>query len=377
MSDTDGYDIIIVGAGPAGISTALHLAQTAPELVGCTLILEKARHPRPKLCAGGLLPDAEVILRALGLDVSEIPHLDVKWARFQYAGKGKRMRAEKRGKRAFRTIRRHEFDAWLADKAREHGFAIRENTAVMETDQGEYNATIVVGADGSNSIVRRAIIPIEKTHTARLLEIVSEPRPSHAETEAYFDFRYIPRNIPGYTWDFPAIEKGQTVRVRGIYDSNVHTAKRELALREALSEDFARQGLNLADYKLEGFPLHWFEAKSIFATPHIILAGDAAGADVLFGEGISIALGYGDLAARAVRDAFASQDFSFREYKNHILNSQMGKALRLRAWFARLLYGLRWGPIQMLMFHWMGPLLEWLVQTFLIDWARREQKHKG
>ena len=56
------HDILIIGAGPAGLSTALHLAQLAPELVGRTLILEKAHHPRPKLCGGGLLPYVEVIL---------------------------------------------------------------------------------------------------------------------------------------------------------------------------------------------------------------------------------------------------------------------------------------------------------------------------
>jgi len=39
------------------------------------LILEKAHYPRPKLCAGGLLADAEIILDRLGLDVSEVPML--------------------------------------------------------------------------------------------------------------------------------------------------------------------------------------------------------------------------------------------------------------------------------------------------------------
>ena len=130
MSNTRRYDLIIVGAGPAGISTALHLAKIAPELVARTLILEKACHPRHKLCGGGLLPDAEMILRRLGLDSAEVPHYDVDWAHFDYNGQGFRMRAEKKGAIAFRTIRRHEFDAWLAGKAREHGFLIQENCTV-------------------------------------------------------------------------------------------------------------------------------------------------------------------------------------------------------------------------------------------------------
>jgi len=104
-------EVIIVGSGPAGISTALHLANLAPELVSRTLILEKARHPRPKLCGGGILPDAEKVLCQLGLDNTEVPHVDVDWAHFDFNGRGMRMRVEKKGLFAFRVIRRHEFDA--------------------------------------------------------------------------------------------------------------------------------------------------------------------------------------------------------------------------------------------------------------------------
>ena len=385
MSTTRHYDLIIVGAGPAGISTALHLAKIAPDLIPRTLILEKARHPRPKLCGGGLLPDAEFILRQLGLDIREVPHCDVDWAHFDYDGGGFRMRGEKKGAFAFRTIRRHEFDAWLAGKAREAGFLIQENTAVkrisvsgeevvLETDQGEYRARVVVGADGSNSIVRRFVIPHESTHTARLLEIVTEPRPEqsfHVQAASYFDFLYVPQGILGYTWDFPALENGRPVRVRGIYDSNVYPVKPDISLQAALAEEFGRQGYRLEDYKLEGHPLRWFEPKSAFSAPHVLLAGDAAGADALFGEGISIALGYGRLAARAIQDAFIRKDFGFRDYRKTILRSGMGKALRRRTWLAKLYYRLRSRFIQALVWRKLGWLVEWVMQTFMIGWASR------
>jgi flavin-dependent dehydrogenase len=84
---SEPYDILIVGAGPAGLSTALHLAKIAPHLVPRTLILEKARHPRPKLCAGGLLPDGEVLLRRLGLDVNTLDGVDVRRAHLDYKGR--------------------------------------------------------------------------------------------------------------------------------------------------------------------------------------------------------------------------------------------------------------------------------------------------
>ena len=392
MSQTDSgtanpgsYDLIIVGAGPAGISTALHLAKIAPELIPHTLILEKAHHPRPKLCGGGLLPDAEIILRRLGLDIQEVPHCDVDWAHFDYAGRGFRMRAGKKGALAFRTIRRHEFDAWLAGKARERGFLIQEDTAVkrisasgeevvLETERGEYRARSVIGADGSNSVVRRFVVPHETTHTARLLEIVTEPRPEksfHAQADSYFDFMYVPQGILGYSWDFPALEAGRAVRVRGIFDSNVYPLNKAISLQAALADEFGRHGYRLTEYKLEGHPLRWFEPTSAFSAPRVLLAGDAAGADALFGEGISIALGYGELAARAIKDAFISKDFGFREYRKSILRSELGKSLGRRTWMAKFYYRLRSRLIQAFVWRKLGWLVTWVMQTYMIGWASR------
>jgi len=385
MSTASRYDVIIVGAGPAGISTALHLAQRAPELIAHTLILEKARHPRHKLCGGGLLPDAEVILRRLGLDSAELPHTDVDWAHFDFDGQGFRMRADRRGTYAFRTIRRHEFDAWLAGKAIQRGFAIQEDTAVkqislsgeevvVETGRGEYRAAVVVGADGSNSVVRRYVVPHEATHTARLLEVVTEPRPeqsSHLQADSYFDFMYVPQGILGYSWDFPAQEQGRPVRVRGIFDSNVHSPEGALPLKDGLADELKHHGYRLEEYKLEGHPLRWFEPGSAFAAPHVLLAGDAAGADALFGEGISIALGYGELAAQAIEAAFDRQDFRFRDYRKTILHAALGQALSRRTWMARTYYRLRWRPLQALVWRRLGWLVEWVMQTFMIGWARR------
>jgi menaquinone-9 beta-reductase len=388
MLNKNHFDVIIVGAGPAGISTALHLAQISPEFIGKTVILEKATHPRPKLCGGGLLPDAETVLQQLGLDIGEIPHVDVDWAHFDFEGRGFRFRPDPRLPYAFRTIRRHEFDAWLAAKARQRGFLIHENTCVksitvtgsgvgVTTNQGEYHAAVVVGADGSNSLVRRAILPRQDQHVARLLEVVTGLKADqsfHKQSNSYFDFVVVPQGIHGYVWDFPAVEQGKPVRVRGIYDGNVFLVKTRVPLRSALEQEFGRHGLQLSDYKLEGHPIRWFEAGGPFSAPRILLAGDAAGADVLFGEGISFALGYGGLAAGAIRDAFDRQDFSFGNYRRDILHSEMGKALCLRTWMARFFYGFRSRHLQAFVWRKMGWFVEWAMRAFFIGWAKREER---
>jgi flavin-dependent dehydrogenase len=180
------HDVIIIGGGPSGLSTALHLQRIAPDLTSRVLILEKARYPRLKLCAGGLVPDAELILQRLGLDTSEVPHVDVKDIHFDFEGRGLKIRIPKR--RALRVIRRDEFDSWLATKVRERGIEIREGVTVqnvipdrdsvtVETDQGRFHAQVIVGADGSNGITRRCIFPGVPVHTARVLEVLTPSYP--------------------------------------------------------------------------------------------------------------------------------------------------------------------------------------------------------
>lgn len=379
-------DVIIVGAGPAGLSTALHLAQRAPGLIARTLILEKATHPRHKLCGGGILPDGERILAGLGLDLGEIPHCDVDWAHFDFNGQGFRMRAEPERDYAFRTIQRSEFDAWLADKARTLGFQIHEGTRVnalqveeggvwLDTSRGRYHACVVVGADGSNSLVRRAVAPLARLHTARTLEVATGLGPSdprHKPANSYFDFFVVPPGIQGYVWDFPALKDGKAVRVRGIFDSNCLPRQGTLTLRAGLEQELLRHGLQPGDFSMESFPIRWFDPRSPLAAPRLLLAGDAAGSDALYGEGISLALGYGAFAARTLVEAFEHNDFSFSTYKDTLLRSELGKVLVRRTWLARAFYLFRFAPVQAFFWRRLGWIVRPLVRRIVIGWAKRQ-----
>ncbi|MBM3181061.1 MAG: NAD(P)/FAD-dependent oxidoreductase [Chloroflexi bacterium] len=404
--------IIILGGGPSGLSTALHLTRIAPHLTHQILILEKEHYPRFKLCAGGLVIDAEIILERLDLDVREVPHVDAQTAHFDFAGKGLKVRARKRP--AFRVIRRDEFDHWLAKKAEERGIEIRqgvtvkkvipdENGVSVETDQGEFRAEIVVGADGSNGVTRRCVFPNESVFTARVLEvitpdysvlarrakpdeaisninneIVSPRRHGDASGEnaprndvAYFDFFPVPNNIAGYTWDFPTQIRGQPMRCWGIYDTNLLAGYKRPVLKEPLAEEMKRKGFELGDYEIKGNPIRWYNPRNKASVPRVLLVGDAVGADPLFGEGISIALGYGAIAAQEIAESFQRNEFSFRRYKRRLARSGLGQTLFARWLITHIIYLLKWKWFQILFWRMLKPIVLLVAWGFVLNWSKR------
>jgi len=192
---------------------------------------------------------------------------------------------------------------------------------------------------------------------------------THDANVAYFDFAPVPLGIAGYTWDFPTQVNGQPMRCWGIYDTNLLADRSRPQLKQPLADEMKRFGADLESVEIQGHPIRWFSPRSELSVPRVILVGDAAGTDGIFGEGISIALGYGRVASHAIRAAIMRGDYSFRDYRTRVLLSPLGMVLIVRTAITHMLYRMHWAWFQR--FFWRTRLVAAASFLLVLNWAKR------
>lgn len=324
------FDVVIAGAGPAGITSALLLGEAGLKVA----LIEKSTFPRTKTCGDGITPD---IIRQLGLLSPELLHpftdsslatpYETLWLT---APNGREVEVPLPLNGDFKSMygwRRIDLDGLLFSRLSQIGkvkifqdcrvksVAVGPDSVELLTSSGTFSAPVVVGADGAASVVARAL-----------------PRPALSDHDrafairAYFrgldygDRGAVPRVIfhrdllPGYLWIFPFADGTANI---GIGMSAAALKQKQGSLERLLAdllqqEPFQQMFRNaVPEGKVRGHFIPLGRNKRIISGQRLLLTGDAAGlAHPLTGEGVGNAIRSGRIAAAHLLDAFEKNDFS-------------------------------------------------------------------
>lgn len=289
------FDVIIVGAGPAGTVLAQELAKKDISVV----LLEKESLPRYKCCAGGLSVRAA---KLLNLDISQVVENEINGATITYNG-------DRPYHRQYRepvgyTVMRDKFDQLLARQAEIAGaviFQAHKATGIIMEDEGvrvytaagEFSSKFVVGADSGRGLVSSALAfkrEISNVVTIESEIIVTEKIRQKWHSQITIDLG----RLHGYAWVFP---KSDHLSI-GI---GCHGLKPKGLKRHY--EEFLNS-LQLGPYsivKQSGALIPICKGKFSAVRGRAALVGDAAGlADPLTGEGIYNAILSAKLAAPVI-----------------------------------------------------------------------------
>jgi len=337
------YDALVIGAGPAGSSTATYLARAGARV----LLVDKARFPRDKPCGGGLTGRA---LKRIPVDPSPVVERDVDRfeLRLRYGPRFARTHDEP----LIRMTQRRQLDAFLADHAAAAGADLRDGVHVeaVEIDDSGVTARIggdgvradvLVGADGANGLVARRIGVGETIVRGVALEgnvPLERLRVASVERTAVIELAVVPG---GYGWVFPVgdgtvnIGVGLLSTFRDFKSVNtthlLDSYARMVADRWEIDPDQPTCKPTSGRIPMGG-------SVGPNKGPTYLVVGDAAGSVNPFnGEGIDYAYETGRLAADTIHEALVSGDPLVLSAYPRQVQAEYGQYFKVARLFARII----------------------------------------
>ena len=315
-------DVLIVGAGPAGIAAALTLVASGQNV----LVIDKAVFPRDKCCGDGLTTGALRILEMLGFDPTTVANWKVCSDVWLRSPSGREIQLELPNSRENKTTQfaaiapRIELDNALVQHARARGVKIIEGCAftsvarqttddiTVATDSQdvykEINAKYIIAADGMWSPVRKAFGASQSGYLGEwhaFRQYVSNVTgPARESLYVWFDADL----LPGYAWSFPLPDGRANIGFGILRGSKYSVQDMKSLWPELLARPHIRQALG-QDATLEGrhtaWPIPARVTDTKLSSGRALFIGDAVcAADTMTGEGIGQALLTGVLAGEAI-----------------------------------------------------------------------------
>lgn len=314
------YDVIIIGAGPAGTTAAKVLAEGGFKV----LLVEKFKMPRYKSCSGQLIKKTlDLVQRYFG----ETVPLSTMCTPTENRGmiftddKGKRFVFEQEGLNVWRS----SFDNWLAERAALHGAEIRDSTSAISCEECGDSVTVMLNSKcKSYKEQSRYVINCEGVVGALKRKILGGTA-QYITTYQTFNQGNIDLDYH-YFHAFLQPELSE-------YDSWFNVKDEQLVLGVAVKNrnEIGRYYQKFISYMIENYNLRIEQQLKVdkwlmpqispgcsidYGVGRILFAGEIAGFLNPMGEGISAGMESGYCAARAIIKNFNNLDLIYDDYKN-------------------------------------------------------------
>lgn len=360
------YDVVIVGAGPAGCSTAIFTAQQ-----GCNvLLLDKSVFPRDKICGDGVSGSSLTILERMGVleAIKEIEPWNIQNVLIS-SPSGDTIKVatpyKKGGVDGGYVIPREILDHLVVQHVKGiENIDFRENVTVSgliydgdrvsgvtaQTPDGAvgFRGKYVIGADGAYSVVAKELSLFNDVPKHRAFAVRAY-FDNVAELDDTIELYYDTAVIPGYGWIFPTSKSGANVGVIVFNRFNETRGITKLFDAFITSNSSAKRKLQdavMVEKTFKGWPLQYGPFPSRRSKGNVLLVGDGGSfIDPLTGEGIYYALKTGEFAAEAIAETIGSghspekagvlfekkwkKSFKWKEYKPGYIFQTFNRSRRI------------------------------------------------